>query len=100
MQVISDEVWATRFDRFPVDTPRSKEYFILRTFFHNTFTNPFSIGTVATGLSIACSTPEAVSWDPAWKDLHEISGRAINVHSASESFNLRDDPLENGHAII
>ena len=39
------------------------------------------------GLSIACSTPEAVSWDPSWANSHEISGRAMkNVHDAAEGF--------------
>lgn len=39
------------------------------------------------GLSIACSTPEAVSWDKEWSDTHEISGRALrDVHSAGASF--------------
>lgn len=39
------------------------------------------------GLSIACSTPEAVNWDPSWANSHEISGRAMkNVHDAAEGF--------------
>lgn len=37
------------------------------------------------GLSIACSTPHAISWDDSWADSHEISGRAmVNVHDARE----------------
>lgn len=24
------------------------------------------------GLSIACSTPEALKWDPEWENMHEI----------------------------
>lgn len=84
-------MWATRHKRFPSDTPRTKEYFLLRTMFDEAFSNPMAAATVASGLSIACSTPEAVAWDPSWKDLHEISGRAINVHSANGGFALRDD---------
>ena len=39
------------------------------------------------GLSIACSTPEAISWDPSWAGSHEISGRAMrNVHESAEGF--------------
>ena len=39
------------------------------------------------GLSIACSTPEAVCWDPTWANTHEISGRAMkNVHDSAEGF--------------
>ncbi len=41
----------------------------------------------AQGLSIACSTPEAVCWDPSWANTHEISGRAMkNVHDSAEGF--------------
>lgn len=39
------------------------------------------------GLSIACSTPEAIAWDPSWAGSHEISGRAMrNVHDSAEGF--------------
>ena len=39
------------------------------------------------GLSIACSTPEALAWDPDWEGSHEISGRAMRtVHTAGEHF--------------
>jgi hypothetical protein len=41
----------------------------------------------AQGLSIACSTPEAVCWDEEWANTHEISGRALrDVHEAGASF--------------
>jgi len=35
---------------------------------------------VPKGLSIACSTPEAIEWNPEWRNTHEISGRAIADH--------------------
>lgn len=39
------------------------------------------------GLSIACSTPEALAWDPEWADTHEISGRAMRaVHEQGANF--------------
>ena len=42
------------------------------------------------GLSIACSTPEALAWDPEWADTHEISGRAMRaVHEAGEAFSFQ-----------
>ena len=31
------------------------------------------------GLSITCSTPQALSWDESWANTHEISGRAMKV---------------------
>ena len=39
------------------------------------------------GLSIACSTPEAIKWDKDFEGAHEISGRAMrNVHLAGNEF--------------
>ena len=40
-------------------------------------------------MSIACSTEEALKWDPEWANTHEISGRAMkDVHSAGNQFNV------------
>ena len=50
----------------------------------------------AQGMSIACSTEEALQWDPEWANTHEISGRAMkDVHSAGNQFNVNrcDLPL-------
>ena len=42
------------------------------------------------GMSIACSTPEALKWDPEWAGTHEISGRAMkSVHTAGSEFNVK-----------
>ena len=42
------------------------------------------------GMSIACSTPEALKWDPEWAGTHEISGRAMkNVHTAGDDFSVK-----------
>ena len=48
--------------------------------------------TVPFGKSIACSTPEAVAWDPEWeKSVGDISGRAVAVHDSSQGFDLGKD---------
>ncbi len=65
-------MWESRFDRFPEHTPRTREYFLLRSIFQKHFPHPDAIKTVPQGLSIACSTPEALKWDPAWENMHEI----------------------------
>ena len=45
---------------------------------------------MAQGMSIACSTPEALKWDPEWAGTHEISGRAMkDVHSAGNDFSVK-----------
>lgn len=42
------------------------------------------------GLSIACSTPEAIAWDESWANTHEISGRAMKaVHDYGTDFEVR-----------
>lgn len=53
------------------------------------------------GLSIACSTEHALHWDPEWKNIHEISGRAIKaVHESGASFKLEAAEGEDGAAAL
>ena len=90
-QVVTDDMWESRFDRFPLHPPRTREYYLLRSIFETHFPHPDAIKTVPQGLSIACSTPEALKWDPAWEGSHEISGRAIlSVHEAGAGFRPED----------
>lgn len=96
-KVVSDEMWEKRAERFPEATPRTKEYYLLRSLFEEQFPHPDALKTVPKGLSIACSTPEAVAWDPDWANTHEISGRAIkSVHSAGHAFKYEKTPLVHG----
>lgn len=74
---------------FPEDPPVNPEMLWMRQLFEAEFVDGRASGrsalaTIGTGRSIACSTPEAVAWDPAWEHLAgDISGRAIaNVHAA------------------
>jgi asparagine synthase (glutamine-hydrolysing) len=40
----------------------------------------------------ACSTPEAIAWDPKWATTAgDISGRAVDVHDSSGGFKLEQD---------
>jgi len=84
--MITEEMWANRAQRFPKNVPRNKEYYLLRSIFEEHFPSEAAVDTVPSGLSVACSTPEAVSWDPSWKGLHEISGRAVQVHEAANGY--------------
>lgn len=85
---------------FPEDTPINPEMFWMREVFEETFVHGRRCGrsalaTVGTGASIACSTPEALAWNPAWTSLAgDISGRTIaGVHAAARP--LRDaEPAE------
>ena len=50
--------------------------------------------TYLQGLSIACSTPEAIAWDETWANTHEISGRAMRtVHDAGANFSVAAQKL-------
>jgi asparagine synthase (glutamine-hydrolysing) len=71
-KVVTDDMWESRFERFPVHPPRTREYYLLRAMFESHFPHPDAIKTVPQGLSIACSTPEALKWDPEWENMHEI----------------------------
>ena len=64
--------------------------------FEEQFPSSHALDTVPKGLSVACSTPEAVEWDPEWRNLHEISGRAIKVHASSSLFTSMDGEMQ-GH---
>jgi len=96
---VTDEEFADRKTRFPDNPPETKEYYMLRSIFEDRFVTgrecgPSALATVPTGKSIACSTPEAICWDPEWeKSAGDISGRAVGVHVASEDFSI-------GHAQV
>ena len=75
--------------RFSDDPPANAEMLWMRRLFEAAFVDgrvagPSARATVGTGRSIACSTPEAVSWNPEWERLAgDISGRAIaGIHAA------------------
>lgn len=85
--IVDDAAWERRAERFPEHTPATKEYYLLRSIFEKHYPSKSALETVPKGLSIACSTPEAVSWDPSWAGTHEISGRAMKgVHDAADGF--------------
>jgi hypothetical protein len=79
-------MWEKRFDRFPEHTPINKEYFLLREIFELHYPKKCALDTIPKGLSIACSTPEAICWDASWENLHDISGRAVSFHSAADAY--------------
>ena len=81
---ISDAAFAARHDRWPDDTPETKEFYLLRQLFEHHFPGIHARKTVPLGKSIACSTPEAVSWHKEWaSQASDISGRAVmDVHES------------------
>ena len=81
---VSDEQLANAQYRFPIQTPTSKEEFYYRSLFEEHFPSDAAALFVPSVPSVACSTPVALEWDEAFKNMNDPSGRAVaNVHSDS-----------------
>ena len=78
---ISDDQFARAADRYPVNTPMTKEQYYYRTIFDEFFPSASAARTVAYEASVACSTAKALEWDVAFKNMNDPSGRAVaGVH--------------------
>lgn len=68
-------------ERFPHNAPATKEAYLYRTLFHEHFPLESAAACVPGGESVACSTPEALAWDPELAARPDPSGRAVKgVH--------------------
>ena len=83
---MQDVDFEKRGERFPDNPPMNKEYYLLRSIFEEHFPKKCADDTIPKGLSIACSTPEAIAWDPEWANIHDISGRAVSFHNAADDY--------------
>lgn len=45
-QVVTDEMWASRSERFPEETPSTHEYYLLRSIFEEHFPSKSALDTV------------------------------------------------------
>ncbi|MEO8161019.1 MAG: asparagine synthase B [Arenimonas sp.] len=81
---VSDAMFAQASLRFPVNPPQSKEAYWYRELFEREFPGEACARTVPGGKSIACSSPAAIAWDPAFAAAADPSGRAVaGVHEAA-----------------
>lgn len=81
---VSDAQMAAAASRFPVNPPASKEAYWYRTLFERHFPGEACARTVPGGPSIACSSPAAIAWDPAFAAAADPSGRAVaGIHQAA-----------------
>ncbi|WP_224483361.1 asparagine synthase B [Robertkochia aurantiaca] len=79
---VSDEQMANARFRFPIQTPSSKEEYYYRTIFAEHFPSDAAALSVPSVPSVACSTPVALEWDEAFKNMNDPSGRAVaKVHT-------------------
>ena len=70
--------------RFPINPPQNKEEYYYRSIFAEHFPSDEAASCVPSVPSVACSTPEALAWDQAFRKMNEPSGRSIKgVHNES-----------------
>ena len=80
-QKVTDEQMANAHFKFAVQPPMNKEEFYYRTIFEEHFPSDTAAGCVPSVPSVACSSPVALEWDEAFKNMNDPSGRAVGgVH--------------------
>lgn len=80
-RTVSDQMFANAANRFPDNTPVTKEAYMYRSIFEDHFPQLAAVKTVPGGPSIACSTARAIAWDESFKTRADCSGRSIvGVH--------------------
>ncbi len=81
---VSDEQLANAQFKFPIQKPKSKEEYFYRSIFSQHFPSDTAALTVPSVPSVACSSPVALEWDAAFKNMNDPSGRAVKgVHEVS-----------------
>lgn len=94
---VSDQMFATAANRFPYNTPTTKEGYRYRMIFEELFPGEAAIKTVPGGKSIACSTERAMAWDETFAQRADPSGRAAGVHDAAYDAHFEaDDKVTEG----
>lgn len=81
---VTDEQLASAAFKFPDQTPSSKEEYYYRSIFESHFPSRSAALCVPSVPSVACSSPVALEWDAAFKNMNDPSGRAVkDVHTHS-----------------
>jgi len=92
---VSDQMFTSAANRFPYNTPTTKEGYRYRMIFEELFPGEAAEKTVPGGKSIACSTERAMSWDKSFSLRADPSGRAAGVHdSAYDAAFVADDEVK------
>jgi len=83
---ISDQQLKMAERRFPINTPKTKEAYLVRQLFYSHFPSDSAARSVEWQDSIACSTAKAIEWDESFKNRVDDSGRSVaGVHNAAYS---------------
>ncbi len=79
---VTDEMMRNAARRFPINPPMNKEEYHYRSIFEEHFPSATAAACVPSVPSVACSTAEALAWDPSFCGVNEPSGRAVaSVHN-------------------
>ena len=81
-QLVTDEQMEKVNETFPVNPPMNKEEYYYRTIFTDFFPSEAASKCVPSVPSVACSTPIALEWDAAFKNLNDPSGRSVSSEHA------------------
>jgi asparagine synthase (glutamine-hydrolysing) len=80
-EMVTDEQMAKVNETYPINPPMNKEEYYYRTIFTDFFPSDAASLCVPSVPSVACSTPIALEWDAAFKNLNDPSGRSVkSVH--------------------
>ena len=80
-EMVTDEQMAKVNETYPINPPMNKEEYYYRTIFTDYFPSEAASLCVPSVPSVACSTPIALEWDEAFKNLNDPSGRSVSsVH--------------------
>ena len=86
---VTDKQLASAAEKFPYQTPDTKEAYWYRQMFENMFSHVSDAEkTVLYQPSIACSTAKAVEWHEAFRNHTDPSGAAVQMAIQSDSQNL------------
>ncbi len=81
---VTDEQLANAQFKFHTQTPKTKEEYFYRSIYSQHFPSDTAALTVPSVPSVACSSPVALEWDAAFKNMNDPSGRAVKgVHELS-----------------
>lgn len=78
-KLITDVQFDNIKNRFPINTPATKEEAYYRILFSRHFKSEGAASTVPHEASVACSTATALEWDESFKKMNEPSGRAVKT---------------------
>ncbi|SCY22846.1 asparagine synthase (glutamine-hydrolysing) [Nonlabens sp. Hel1_33_55] len=80
-ELVTDEMMESAKFKFKINPPQNKEEYYYRSIFADHFPSDAAASCVPSIKSVACSTPIALEWDAAFKNMNDPSGRAVaGVH--------------------